>query len=307
VKLIIFDKILSKIEKRIIMTFKEIEIFLELSEIQNVLQTAQKLSITQSAVSQAIKSLENKLGEKLFDRIGKKLILNERGRIFKEMVLTPYNQLISAKHYFLKNKVSGVLKIAASKTIGTYILPQIIFDYLSVNSNVSIKKEIHNSATIIENIKEGKIDLGFIETECEDSEIIKIKIKEDELIVVSATPYEEVFIDELKNKKWILREEGSGTREVFFKHIKDIVNIKVFMEFNEFEEAKTILLNNPHTITCISKEVVKKELKEKKFFHVKIKNISFKRNFYIVYHKNKVRTELFNDFIKYVKHSIIIC
>jgi hypothetical protein len=72
------------------------------------------------------------------------------------------------------------------------------------------------------------------------------------------------------------------------------------MEFNEFEEAKTILLNNPQTFTCISKEVVKKELKEKKLFHVKIKNIIFKRNFYIVYHKNKVRTELFDSFIQYI-------
>ena len=134
------------------MTLKELEIFLELSENQNVIKTAQKLSVTQSAVSQSIKSLENKLGETLFDRIGKKLILNERGRKFREMTLNPYNELISAKHSFLKEKIAGTLSISASKTIGTYLLPQIIFNYLSSNNNVKIKKEIHNSSIIINNI-----------------------------------------------------------------------------------------------------------------------------------------------------------
>ncbi|ACM92331.1 transcriptional regulator [Nautilia profundicola AmH] len=283
------------------MTLKELEIFLELSENQNVIKTAQKLSVTQSAVSQSIKSLENKLGETLFDRIGKKLILNERGRKFREMTLNPYNELISAKHSFLKEKIAGTLSISASKTIGTYLLPQIIFNYLSSNNNVKIKKEIHNSSIIINNIMEGKIDLGFIETECENNNIIKEKIKEDELIIVSKTPQKEVFIDELKHKKWILRETGSGTREMFLKQIKNIIDIEIFMEFNEFEEAKTILLNNPETLTCVSKEVVKKELKEKKLFEIKIKNITFKRNFYLVYHKNKIKTELFDDFVKYIK------
>jgi DNA-binding transcriptional LysR family regulator len=284
-----------------LMTLKELEIFLELSETQNVLQTAEKLSVTQSAVSQAVKSLENKLQEKLFDRIGKKLILNERGRKFKEMTLTPYNKLIEAKHFFLKEKISGILKISASKTIGSYILPQIIYDYLSENPKVKIKKEIENSANILSKIKQGKLDVGFIENDIEDKDIVKEKLKEDELVVVCATPYNEVFIDELKNKKWILRETGSGTREVFLNRIKDVTEIDVFMEFNEFEEAKTILLNNPDTLTCISKEAVKKEIKEKRLFEVKIKNISFKRNFYIVYHKSKMKTELFDDFIGYVK------
>ncbi|GAB6045802.1 LysR family transcriptional regulator [Caminibacter profundus] len=286
------------------MTLKELEIFLELSTTQNVLQTAKKLSITQSAVSQAIKSLENKLGEPLFDRIGKKLILNERGRKFKEMTVMPFNQLINAKYQFLKEKVSGTINISTSKTLGTYILPQIIFDYLSKNKNVSIKKEIQNSKKIIENIKNGKIDLGFIENEIDDKDIIKIKIKEDELIVVSSQKHKDVFIDELKNKRWILREEGSGTREIFLSHIRGIFDLEIFMEYNEFEEAKTILINNPDAITCVSKEVVKKELSEKKLFEIKIKNLTFKRNMYLIYHKNKIKTELFEDFTSFILNNL---
>jgi DNA-binding transcriptional LysR family regulator len=260
--------------------------------------------VTQSAVSQTLKSLENKLGEKLFDRVGKKLVLNERGRKFKKMTAEPFNNLMSAKYNFLKDKVSGILNIQASKTIGTYVLPNIIFDYLCDYPNVKIKKEVVNSATIINNIKKGETDIGFIETECKDPDIIKEKIKEDELIVVSKTPYPEVYIDELKNKKWILREEGSGTRDVFFEHIKDIADIDVFMEFNEFEEVKAILMHYSDTITCVSKEAVRNEIETKKLHHIKIKNIDFKRNFYLIYNKNKIKTELFNNFVEYVLEKI---
>ena len=104
---------------------------------------------------------------------------------------------VTAKYHFLKEKISGILKISASKTLGTYILPQIIFDYLSINQKVTIKKEIQNSANIIEDIKNGRIDLGLIENEVDDKDFIKLKIKEDELIIVSAQKQKEIFIDEL--------------------------------------------------------------------------------------------------------------
>ncbi|WP_456480392.1 LysR substrate-binding domain-containing protein [Nautilia sp.] len=286
------------------MTIKELEIFLELSERQNVLKTAEALSLSQSAVSQGVKSLENKLGERLFDRIGKKLVLNERGRKFKEMTLGPYNRLMDARYRFVKEKISGNLTISASKTTGAYILPEIIFEYLLNNQNVSITKNIENSKTIIEKIKNAELDIGFIETETEEKFIVKEKIKEDELIIVSSVPHKDVFIDELKNRKWLLREEGSGTRETFLSQTKNITNFKIFMEYNDFEEIKTLLLNHPETVTCISKTAVENELQNKTLFEIKIKNLKFKRNFYLIYHKNKTKTRLFEDFRNFVlKHT----
>ena len=204
--------------------------------------------------------------------------------------------------FFSKEKIAGEINIAASKTIGTYVLPNILFNYLSKNSSVKINKEILNSKHIIEKVKNGLVDIGFIERETDEKDIIKTKLKEDELIIVSATKFEEVFIDELKNKKWILREKGSGTREIFLNYIKDICEIEIFMEYNEFEEAKIILLNHPETLTCLSKEIVKKEL-NKTLHQIKIKNLTFKRNFYLIYNKNKVKTTLFQHFVDFILYN----
>ncbi len=286
------------------MTFRELEMFYKLSQNSNISLVAKEMNISQSAISIAIKSLENKLNEKLFDRIGKKLILNERGRIFKEKTYNHFLALQDAKNMFKNNQISGILKIMASKTIGTFIVPQKIFKFLDRYLNVKIEKVTANSQTIIKNILEGKIDIGFVETDFEDNNIIKEKIGSDELIIISSDKNlanKSFYIDELYNKKWLIREEGSGTRDMFLETLKDVAkNLNIFMEFSGFVEIKE-LLKNKEVLTCISKYAVQKELENKELFEVKLKNFSFKRNFYLIYHKNKFKTKLFNEFVDFIK------
>lgn len=289
------------------MTFKELELFYALCDNPHISQLSADIRLTQSAISLAIKSLEKKLGESLFDRIGKKLVLNERGRVFKDNTYHAFLSLQDAQNLFKEDKVSGTIRIASSKTIGNFIMPQIIYDFLHVNKNITIQSQNKNSTQIMELLKEGKIDMGFIESEIEDTQIIKERLAQDDLIVVSSDKSlnKALFIDELFYKKWILREEGSGTREVFLKHLgKSVKELKVFMEFSDFEEIKLLLQNNKDAISCLSKHVVKKEIAQNSLLHVKIKNIEFKRNFYCVYHKKKYISKALEIFKKFVKESI---
>jgi len=288
------------------MTLKELELFYALCEDSHVSRLSRKLELSQSAISLALKSLEKKLEEPLFDRFGKKLVLNERGRIFKEKTYENYLSLRDAENFFKKDKISGVLNIASSKTIGNFILPKIVYDYLLMYENTTIKKKITNSASIIQMVKDGKLDMGFIEIQCKDAELIKEVLGEDELIVVSCDEElnNEVYLDELYSKKWILREKGSGTRDVFIKEISDVTtSLDVFMEYTDFEEIKMLLEKNPEIITCISKVAVLKELKTKQLKEIKLKNINIKRNFYCIYHKQKYKSKLFNSFKTFVKKS----
>ena len=287
------------------MTLKELELFYALCENQNASEVAKKRNLSQSGVSLAIKSLEKDLDEQLFDRIGKKLILNERGRIFRDKTFEHFMILKDSKEIFKNRKISGNLKITASKTIGTFLIPQIVFDFLGKYPNVQIAKETKNSKEIIKNIIEGKIDIGFIETEIEQKDIIKEKIGEDELILISSEKENDaVFIDTLKDKKWILREKGSGTREMFLQKLGKYQDLNIFMEFSGFIEIKN-LLKNKNTITCISKYAVTEELKNGTLFETKLKNFQFKRNFYLIYNKNKYKSKLFNEFCQFVKKEII--
>jgi DNA-binding transcriptional LysR family regulator len=286
------------------MTLKELNFFYKLCENPQVTQVAQELNISQSAISLAIKSLENSLNEQLFDRIGKKLILNEKGKYFKEKTFSHYLALKDAENIFQENKLAGNIKIAASKTISNYIMPNIYYDFLTKYNDVKMDILTINSSKIIEKILKSELDIGLIEVDTQNSSLIKEKLSDDELIIITSDEnYPKVaFIDAIK-KRWILRETGSGTREIFINHIGEIAKeLDIFMQLQDFEEIKTILLNNTNTVTAISKVIVQKELKEKKLFQIKLKNLELKREFYLVYHKEKSKNLLFETLIEFLKN-----
>lgn len=289
------------------MTLKELHFFYKLCENPQVTQVALELNISQSAISLAIKSLENSLNEQLFDRIGKKLILNEKGKYFKEKTLSHYLALIDAQNIFQENKLAGNIKIAASKTISNYIMPNIYYDFLTKYKDVKLDILTINSSKIIDKILKSQLDIGLIEVDIQNSSLIKEKLCDDELIVVTSDENHPkvAFIDSIK-KRWILRETGSGTREIFINHLGEIAkDLDIFMQLQDFEEIKTIILNNPNTVTAISKVIVQKELKEKKLFQIKLKNLELKREFYLVYHKEKSKNLLFETLIEFIKSRFI--
>jgi len=285
------------------MTLRELEIFFTLSKTNHTAEVAKKLHISQSAVSLAIKSLEMKLGEKLFDRVGKHIILNERGKFFKNLTKPHFNALKEAAWTFKKDMLVGELKVAASRTIGDYIMPQIFFDFKKLYPAVYISNTTQNSKEIVEMVLKGEINLGFIESKIEDKNLYMQKLKSDELIVVTSDKSlkdKELYIDELSEKTWLLREEGSGTREIFLQEIaQNQKELKNRLVFSSFESIKRVLSQNSDAITCISSLCVQEEIKRGVFFEVRLKNFSFKRDFYMIHHKNKYKNRLFVEFTNF--------
>jgi DNA-binding transcriptional LysR family regulator len=180
-------------------------------------------------------------------------------------------------------------------------MPQIIFDFLLENKNVKIHKDIKNSSQIIQMVLDGDIDLGVIETESVEPNIIKEKLGHDRLVVVCSDKKlanKKLYIDQLFSKKWILREKGSGTRELFLNSLDSVAkDLNVFMEFTEFEEMKTLLENSSDVISCVSYHVVQKELERGELYEVGLKNITLNRKLYAIHHKDKYKTKLFDSFL----------
>jgi DNA-binding transcriptional LysR family regulator len=95
----------------------------------------------------------------------------------------------------------------------------------------------------------------------------------------------------------VLREEGSGTREVFLDYIKErIDNLNIFLELGHTESIKSILMNR-ECLTCISKISVERELEEEKLHKVAVQNFECKRDFLMIYHKDKYHSALFEKFV----------
>jgi len=288
------------------LTLRQMEIFLNVVKQGHLTNVAKGMGLSQSAISMSIKELENILGNPLFDRINKKLILNEMGRSF-EKEIAPIIKKLNDIEYEFKNTINkGIVRVGASTTIVDYLMPPIICSYMSNYPDVKIGLKEGNTQQIVELIKSGEIDVGFIEGIVNDSEIIKEIIGVDELVVVTTdtTLTKELSIDTLQDRKWVLREEGSGTREVFLDYIKERVDhINIFLELGHTESIKSLLMNHK-CLTCISKIAVQKDITNNKLLRVPVKDFKCKRNFFMIYHKDKYQSELFEKFTYFAKTMI---
>ena len=280
-------------------TLRQMEIFLNVVMHGHLTNVAKEMRLSQSAVSMSIKELETILGRPVFDRINKKLVLNEVGRAFYKEIDPLFKKLADIEYEFKNSENKGMIRVGASTTIVDYLMPTIICSYMSAYPDVKITLKEGNTKEIAEMIKEGSIDIGFVEGFVSGSEIIKEKIGVDELVIVTAQKSlsKPSSIEELASKRWILREQGSGTREVFLEYIKEKVDtLHIFLELGHTESIKSILMNG-ECVTCISKIAVEDELKEEKLFKIPVKDFDCKRDFLMIYHKDKYHSALFEKFV----------
>ena len=285
--------------KNMKLTLRQMQIFLNVVSSGNLTNVAKNMNISQSAVSMSIKELENILGRPLFDRINKKLILNELGRAFHKEILPIFKKLVDIEYEFKNSEHKGIIRVGASTTIVDYLMPSIICTYMRSYPDVKITLKEGNTQEIANMIKDGSLDIGFVEGFVSGSEIIKEKIGSDELLVVTADKKmsKKCEISDIADKRWVLREEGSGTREVFLDYIKERVDdLNIFLELGHTESIKSILMNR-ECLTCISKISVTSELNEGKLFKVDVKDFECQRDFLMIHHKDKYHSALFTKFL----------
>ena len=284
-------------------TLKQLEVFISLAHKQRVIDVAVEFDMSQSAISMSIKELEKIVGEKLFEWIGKRLTLNERGVLFLEQIASHVEALQKVYTNFSSQKIEGSLRICASVTISNYLLPKYIDEYSHIHKNVKFSLKSANTNEVIRLIKEGVYDIGFIEDKCSDETLTCKKIGSDELVVVTSNSTlgqkEDHYIDSLSNMQWIMRESGSGTRSVFLDAISP-ESVNIYMEFDHTETIKKFLKLSPNYISCLPKISVEKELNEGSLFELKIRGYSFDRDFILIMRKDKKASMLVDDFTNFI-------
>jgi len=284
-------------------SLRQIELFIAVSKSRTLIEVANQYKMSQSAISMALKELENHLDEKLFERMGKKLVLNERGRLFLKEVQPLFIELKSLHQKFTQNHLHGEINVGASLTTAHYIMPPLMTSYMTKRKEVSINMKMANTQDIVSLIESGEIDLGLIEGNIQSSVLVQQVIAADELIVVSSDKnlQKEHYIDSLAKKKWILREKGSGTRSIFLDQIKPVdKELNIVLELEQTEAIKSFLLLDKQYISCLPRISVQKELQAKELFWVPVKNHSFMRDFSLIYNKKRTPTLLMEDFQKHI-------
>ena len=293
------------------MNIRKLNIFYKTAEYLNMSKVAKEMYISQPSISQCISEIEEEIGTKLFDRIGKRLYLTHEGKIFYDYTRRILNIYEEGVNILKDSKVnSGKITVGVSTTIGIYIMPYIIKKFNEKEKDIEISLIIDNKYNIEEFILNNKVDIGFIEGKAESSEIILKEIWKDELVFISAINHEwkekkYLTVNDLVNNKFIIREDGSGTRERFEDFLNNN-NIKFdsYIELSNLEAIINYVKLNIG-VSCVPYISVLLEEKSKLLNVSRLKNCIIKRSLYSAIHRDKYVSKPIKTFIDFCENTEI--
>ncbi|RDY28244.1 LysR family transcriptional regulator [Romboutsia weinsteinii] len=260
--------------------------FIDLCETKNYTKTAKNLSITQPAVSQHIRYLEEKYNLKLFDYISKKLSLTQEGIDFLNNVQKLQTMSINIEHH-LKDSNSRYksLVFGATRTIGEYYIPPYIKKYISLYPKNNISMIVNNTKFLLENLNKGNIEFAIIEGHFNKAEYETHLISKERLVVV-ASPQNKlasknnISFDELFSETLIVREKGSGSREIFemflyennftyknFEHVIEIGNIGIIKDIVKSNLGISIMYEMAAQTEITNNELAVLDINNMSIFH----------------------------------------
>ncbi len=295
------------------LTLRQLQIFRGVADAGSTAAAAAGLALTQSAASAAVIELERLLEVRLFDRIGKRLQLNENGRAVLPQALALLDGAGALERWARdRDSQIGVLRLGASTTIGNYLLPAILADFqrtlgLPAQGALQVQVVIANTAAITSQVAAFQLDLGLIEGPCHEPELTVQPWLEDELLVVAAAHdpmlrgTQPIPLRMLRRATWLLRESGSGTRETIDQLLTPHLHqLRAGIEFGNSEAIKRAAASGLG-ISCLSRYVVEDFLASGLLIAPRCELPRLTRRFHVVTHGLKWRTRGLDLLIGYLK------
>lgn len=276
-------------------SLRQLEVFLATAHFQNISRAAESLAMSQSAASSALKELEQHCDVQLFDRVGKRLQLNEQGRLVRPRAEALLEQARELEQALMLHKDAGPVKVGATLSIGNYLAVGIMADLLRDTPDAEVRLQVANTETIAQQVLNYDIDIGMIEGEIQHPELDIIPWRDDSLAVFCSPNHplaakSPLHDDDLINAQWILRETGSGTRQAFDRAMHGILpDLTVVMELEHTEAIKRAV-ESGLGVGCLSHITLEDAFKRGNLIQLDVPHRDFDRQLYFVLHKKKYRS-----------------
>lgn len=277
-------------------SLRQLEVFVALCHYQNMTRAAEHLAMSQSAASSALKELEQQFDLQLFDRIGKRLQINEKGRSIRPRVEALLEQAGEVEALLQGEGTSSSLKVGATLTIGNYLAVGIMAQMFDKQPDTQVGLTVANTSDITAQVLNFELDIGLIEGEIHHDDLEVIEWRDDQLAVFCSPTHPSAKSGHLSEKQlkevpWILREPGSGTRQAFDRAMHGLLpSLTVAHELQHTEAIKRAVEANLG-IGCLSEVTLEDAFKRGSLVPLSVKNRDFTRKFYFVLHKKKYRSE----------------
>lgn len=283
-------------------TLRQLEVFVAVGRCESVSRAAQTLALSQSAVSTALGGFERQFNGQFLDRVGKTLRLNELGHQLLPKATELLDRAREIEDLLQGKSGLGAIEIGATLTIGNYLATLIVASFLQRHPESRIRLQVHNTATIVQQVARCELDLGLIEGNCHHSDLEVQRWVGDELVVFCSPNYHlakhaGLTMEELAAEPWIMREQGSATRETLvhaMRHHSSPLNIRLELQHTEaIKRAVEFGLG----IGCISRLALREAFRRGSLVPIATPCLNLSRQFQFVWHKQKYQTAGMREFL----------
>ena len=280
-------------------------------EMKSFSKAAEVKFMTQSAISHLIKNLEDELRVQLLIRRGKTVVLTPAGKIFYEhslKILEQYKKMDNEINVLVQ-RVKGPLHIGSSTTAASYLLPQVLYNFSKTHPEVQIQLSVSNTEGIMDDLQNGRIDLGIVEGKVKFVNIFAEEIAEDEIVIIASednplTVKQPLIARDLASQSFIMPETGSGLREFiedFFQASKiEPKDMKVSMTLAN-SELIIQMVQSGLGISFVSKWSVFRAIQEGTIKLLKLSGKSLQRKFYMINISKEPLSMTSRSFIEFVR------
>jgi DNA-binding transcriptional LysR family regulator len=293
------------------MDLHRLAVFCKVVELRSFTKAGEELLLSQPTISEHIRSLEEMLGEKLLDRLGREIFPTPAGKIlykYAQKMLQLREEALQAMATF-KGELSGRLILGASPDPGTYLLPKIIGSFKASNPSIQIAIKIFGIAEIIDAVLRGTLEIGVIGSKWKDHRLDLEEIFSDELTLTVFPTHplsgrKEILPEELYGEPFILRERGSGARrlleEILEGHGFDFAKLSVVAEMATTEAVRQSIRAGIG-ISILSKRAIAEDLERGALFAVSLKGIRFVRPIYLIQRKKRQPSPICAAFLEHLR------
>ena len=290
------------------MTIRHMVIFRKVCEMGfHLTKAAEALHMTQPSVSMAIKELEQYYGVQLFERLGRKLRITEVGKHFLQYAIHITDLFTNMETSLRDWDTKGLLRIGASITIGSQFLPLYVKAFSAVCPETDVRVVIEQTERLEKKLLSNELDFALIEGLAHDPSIVSEPYMEDYLSIICSAECgwkqgQMISLDEFRRQRFLLREYGSGTREVFERTVEQAgIHVKPAWE----AMSTTALVNaviNGLGISVLPHRMIIPALQQGLIITVGVQELSFRRDFCVIYHRDKFLTSSAKKMISVCKH-----
>lgn len=276
-------------------SLRQLEVFVATGRNASVSQAAKELGLSQSAASTALAELERQFDLRLFDRIGKRLQLNELGHALLPQAIELLDRGQAIEAVLSGDDAIGPLRVGATLTIGNYLATLLMGQFMRRHPDCRAHLELGNTATITERVARFELDLGLIEGDCQHPQIEVSPWVADELVIFAAPEHPlarqaTVTEDDLLQVPWVVREPGSGTRQCFDHGLRGkLSQLHILFELEHIEAIKRVV-GSGLALSCVSRLALQESFRRGSLVPIEVAGLDFRRHFNFIVHKQKFRT-----------------